>query len=94
MTHPKLFSTPNPRHGQQLAHVRAWRRQQAITIKKLWNEGVALKEICRRVQVTEDWVDHVIRGNICRDVGAPTPPRKAFGRNGKARLRELVEVPG
>lgn len=79
---------------RQISHVRAWRRHTASMIKVFWNEGVSLKEICGRLQVSEVFVDHVIRGNVCRDAGPPVTPRRSFGRNQKTRLREMVELPG
>ena len=78
----------------QISHIHAWRRHTASMIKVFWNEGVSLREICGKLQVSEVFVDHVVRGNICHGVGPAVTPRRSFGRNQKARLRELVEVPG
>ena len=79
---------------QPIAHIHAWKRRRALMIKELWNVGVSQREICDQLQTSEDVVDRIVRGQACRDVGPATAPRKAYGRNGKARLRELVEVPG
>lgn len=80
--------------GLQISHVRAWRRHTALMVKVFWDEGVSLREICGGLKVSEVFVDHVIRGNICRDVGPAVTPRRSFGRNQKTRLREMVELPG
>jgi len=79
---------------QPIAHIHEWKRQRALMIKELWNAGVSQREICEQLHTNEDVVDRVVRGQACRDVGPATAPRKAYGRNGKALLRELVEVPG
>ena len=90
----RLFSKPSSRHGQQLAHVRAWRRHNVALVKELWNQGVALKAICLRVGVNEHFVDHCIRLKIYPDAGPLPTPRRAYGANQKRRLRESIEVPG
>lgn len=84
----------NKYHGQQISHVRAWRRHIAALIKVLWNEGVSLREICGKLNVSEVFADHVLRGNVCRDIGPAVIPRRSFGQNQKRQLRELCEIPG
>lgn len=90
----QLFIWANSKHGQQLSHVRAWRRHKVAQVKTLWNQALSVKVICTLLDVNEDFVDHSIRGNICPDAGPVVVPRRSFGRNQKARLREIFEVPG
>jgi hypothetical protein len=77
-----------------ISHIKAWKRHIASVIKVLWNKGISVKEICSRLKVTETYVDHVVRGNVWRDVGPSVRPRKSYGRNQKRQLRELMEIPG
>ncbi len=90
----RLFSRHCKAHGLQLAHVRAWRRHNVALVKTFWNEGAAVKTICVRLDVSEDFVDHCVRQKVCPDAGPAVIPRRSYGRNQKRRLRELVEVPG
>ena len=90
----RLFSRPVKSQGQQIAHVRAWRRQKVALVKTLWNEGVALKAICLKAGVNEHFVDHCIRLKIYPDAGPSPTPRRTYGANQKRRLRETIEVPG
>jgi len=89
-----LLSRPDTKRGQQIAHVKAWRRHRASVIRELWNAGVPMKDICARLNVSEVHVDHVIRGNVCRDAGPAVTPRRMYGRNQRQQMRDLVEVPG
>jgi hypothetical protein len=90
----RLFNGIDQSHGQQLSHVRAWRRHTASLVKALWNEGVRVKEICDRFGISENVVEHILRGNICPSAGPAVTPRRCFGKNQKRRLRELAEIPG
>lgn len=90
----RLFSRPVKSQGQQIAHVRAWRRQKVALVKTLWNEGVAVEAICVRLDVSEDFVDNCVRQKICADAGPAVMPRRGYGRNQKRQLREQLEVPG
>lgn len=95
MSQPKLFEAPpNPKHGLQIGHVRAWRRHVVGEVKRLWNDGVPLRDICARLNITEPVVDHMLRGSIGSGIGPAVQPRRAYGRCQKEQLRALYELPG
>lgn len=94
MNQAHLFARPHPKHGQQISHVKTWRRHIVGEVKSLWNDGVPLREICVRLKITEPVVDHMLRGSIGAGIGPAVQPRRAYGRCQKEQLRELYEIPG
>ncbi|MDR4469829.1 MAG: hypothetical protein MRJ68_16290 [Nitrospira sp.] len=79
---------------QPIAHVHAWRRHTVGEVKRMWNEGLFLREICDRLHISEASADHILRGSIGASIGPPVKPRRSYGSFQRRQLRDLYEVPG